>query len=84
MGKIWRKPSGNSPNQLRPSRACCGKSGPKTGNGEKPAGSICSRTSPRQMPAKHTRRLAEFGMSNVNAKVFDINEALSKITKAPI
>ncbi len=34
--------------------------------------------------AKHTRRLAEFGMSNVNAKVFDVNEALSKITKAPI
>ena len=31
----------------------------------------------------HTMRLAEFGITNVNAKVLAINSKLSEITKAP-
>ena len=31
----------------------------------------------------HTARLKGFGIAAVNAKIFDINEALSKITKGP-
>ena len=33
---------------------------------------------------KHTARLKGFGVAEVNAKIFDINEDLSKITNAPI
>lgn len=33
---------------------------------------------------KHTARLKGFGVSDVNAKIFDVNEALSNITKGSI
>lgn len=33
---------------------------------------------------KHTERLQSFGITDINAKVFYINEALSKITHASI
>ncbi len=33
---------------------------------------------------KHTARLADLGISGVRAKMFDINETLSRLTKAPI
>ena len=33
---------------------------------------------------KHTARLKGFGVSEVHAKIFDVNEALSNITKGPI
>lgn len=33
---------------------------------------------------KHTARLKEFGIPEVNAKIFDVNEDLSKITHGPI
>ena len=33
---------------------------------------------------KHTERLKEFGVTEINAKIFDINTDLSAITKAPI
>lgn len=32
----------------------------------------------------HTARLQSFGIANINAKIFDINEKLSRITKAPL
>ena len=32
----------------------------------------------------HTERLKGFGISEVDAKIFDINEGLSKITKGPL
>lgn len=31
---------------------------------------------------KHTARLESFGYKNIRAKIFEVNEALSKITKA--
>lgn len=31
----------------------------------------------------HTKRLQSFGVTNIRSKVFDINEKLSTITKAP-
>ena len=31
---------------------------------------------------KHTKRLESFGYSNIRAKIFEVNESLSKITKA--
>ncbi|RXJ56464.1 monooxygenase [Candidatus Marinarcus aquaticus] len=31
---------------------------------------------------KHTKRLESFGYSNINSKVFDINEDLSRLSKA--
>ncbi len=34
--------------------------------------------------AKHTARLESFGFSDIKSKVFKINEALSKITKASL
>lgn len=33
---------------------------------------------------KHTKRLESFGYSNIRAKIFEINEALSLINKAPL
>lgn len=33
---------------------------------------------------KHTERLKEFGFTNINAKIFDVNTELSGITKAPM
>lgn len=32
----------------------------------------------------HTARLQSFGIRDIRSKVFEVNEALSKITKAPI
>ena len=32
----------------------------------------------------HTKRLAGFGISDVNAKIFAINSKLTKITKGPV
>jgi len=32
---------------------------------------------------KHTERLKGFGISGINAKIFDVNEGLSKINKGP-
>ncbi|MDD5157323.1 MAG: monooxygenase [Sulfurimonas sp.] len=32
----------------------------------------------------HTKRLEGFGVTNIRSKTFEVNEALSKITKAPI
>ena len=34
--------------------------------------------------AMHTQRLMHFGVPTVNAKVFAVNEALSRIDKAPL
>lgn len=34
--------------------------------------------------AKHTARLKGLGVEKVHAKIFDVNEALSKITAGPI
>ena len=31
---------------------------------------------------KHSARLKEFGVDNINAKIFDVNEPLSKINKS--
>ena len=33
---------------------------------------------------KHTARLKGFGVTEVNAKIFDVNDKLSKITNGPI
>ena len=33
---------------------------------------------------KHTARLKGFGVQEVHAKIFDVNESLSKITNGPI
>lgn len=33
--------------------------------------------------AMHTARLKEFGVPEVRARIFDVNEELSKITKSP-
>lgn len=33
---------------------------------------------------KHTQRLESFGYSNIRAKIFKVNEALSVITKATL
>lgn len=32
----------------------------------------------------HTARLQSFGIRDIRSKIFEVNEALSKITKAPI
>ncbi|WP_368901868.1 monooxygenase [Oceanobacillus oncorhynchi] len=32
----------------------------------------------------HTKRLAQFGLENVRAKVFGINETLTKVTDGPV
>lgn len=40
--------------------------------------------SARSYIAKHTARLKEFGIENVNAKLFDVNRPLSEITKGPV
>ncbi len=34
--------------------------------------------------AKHAARLKEFGIDDVNAKVFDVNGPLTAITKGPV
>ncbi len=33
---------------------------------------------------KHSERLAAFGITGINALIFDVNEALSEITRAPL
>ena len=33
---------------------------------------------------KHTERLKGFGISEINVKIFDINDALSKINNGPV
>ncbi len=33
---------------------------------------------------KHSARLAGFGVTDINAKLFDVNEALSRINRAPL
>ncbi|HBS50208.1 MAG TPA: monooxygenase [Rhodobacteraceae bacterium] len=33
---------------------------------------------------KHSARLAEFGITGINAQMFDVNEGLSALTRAPI
>jgi len=33
---------------------------------------------------KHTGRLAEFGITEIRAKIFDVNEGLTNITRGPI
>jgi hypothetical protein len=33
---------------------------------------------------KHSARLAEFGIEGIRAKVFDVNEGLSEINRAPL
>ena len=33
---------------------------------------------------KHAARLAEFGITGINALMFDVNDGLSKITRAPL
>lgn len=40
--------------------------------------------SARNYIVKHTGRLKEFGITNVNAKVFDVNGSLTRITKGPV
>jgi hypothetical protein len=40
--------------------------------------------SAKAYPEKHTARLKSFGFSNINAKLFDVNEELTGITKGPI
>lgn len=32
----------------------------------------------------HSKRLAEFGITNINAKIFAINSKLTEITKGPV
>ncbi|MBL8432752.1 MAG: YdhR family protein, partial [Dechloromonas sp.] len=34
--------------------------------------------------AKHSQRLQGFGIPRVNAKIFAVNEALSRIDRAPV
>ena len=34
--------------------------------------------------AKHSARLAQFGISQPRARIFDVNPGLSKITRGPI
>lgn len=34
--------------------------------------------------AKHTARLAAFGVGEVNVKMFDVNDPLSRITRGPV
>jgi hypothetical protein len=33
---------------------------------------------------KHSARLAQFGVNGINAKLFEVNDAMSAINKAPI
>lgn len=33
---------------------------------------------------KHSKRLESFGYSNIRSKIFNVNEALSLIDKAPL
>lgn len=40
--------------------------------------------SARSYMAKHEARLREFGIADIRAKIFDVNESLSKLTKAEL
>jgi hypothetical protein len=40
--------------------------------------------SARAYVEEHTARLAGFGITDIRAKVFDVNESLSAITRAPL
>jgi len=54
---------------------------------EREAGGIylfADETSARAYITKHTARLKEFGIANVNAKLFDVNGPLTEITKGPV
>ncbi|MDR2165646.1 MAG: monooxygenase [Zoogloeaceae bacterium] len=42
------------------------------------------RPSAESYLSMHRARLEGFGVSNANAKIFDVNEALSKMDRAPI
>lgn len=33
---------------------------------------------------KHTKRLESFGYNNIKSKIFDVNESLSRLSKAPL
>lgn len=41
-------------------------------------------TSAQAYVAKHSQRLAGFGIRGINAKVFSVNEALTGITRGPL
>ncbi|MFC3613285.1 monooxygenase [Lutimaribacter marinistellae] len=43
-----------------------------------------SRSAAEAYRDKHTERLAAFGITGINALMFDVNEALSKTTRAPL
>ena len=54
---------------------------------EREAGGIylfADEPSARGYIAKHSARLEELGIENVNAKVFDVNGPLTAITKGPV
>jgi hypothetical protein len=42
------------------------------------------RQSAEAYQKRHVQRLADFGISNIRAKVFAVHEALSKIDRAPL
>jgi hypothetical protein len=43
-----------------------------------------ARSIAREPGQMHTERLKAFGIPQVNAKVFDVNEALSRVTRGPL
>jgi hypothetical protein len=54
---------------------------------EKTGGGIylfADRTTAQAYLEMHSARLEQFGVPEVNAKIFDINEDLSSMTKAPV
>jgi hypothetical protein len=45
---------------------------------------FADEASARSYLAKHTARLKEFGITQVNAKLFDVNAPLTRITQGPV
>jgi len=43
-----------------------------------------SKENAKKYQEKHTKRLQSFGYVNIRAKIFEVNEALSNITKAKL
>lgn len=43
-----------------------------------------ARSVAREPGQMHTERLKAFGIPQVNAKVFDVNEGLSRLTRGPL
>ncbi|WP_421052569.1 monooxygenase [Lysinibacillus capsici] len=43
-----------------------------------------SKRTAEQYIAMHSKRLAEFGITTINAKIFAINSKLTEVTKGPI